>query len=59
MGIPESRNRTMIRHRVLILDSANRRLLWKQAIKRATAGPQIPIIPWWKRALAFLDRVWM
>ncbi len=44
----------MIRHRVLMLDSANRRLLWREAIKNATARPALPQPNWWQ----MIVRMW-
>lgn len=45
----------MIQRRVKMLDSANRRMLWREAIRRATeTGPVT--LRWWQRAWLLMRR---
>ncbi len=47
----------MIRHRVMMLDSANRRSLWTQAIRNATARPALPEANWWQMIVRLARRM--
>ncbi len=47
----------MIRHRIHMLETSNRKLLWREAIRNATARPALPEPSWWQMILRLARRM--